>query len=203
MAEQTTHRSGRYYPRRSGARGNAFATRLDRLITLVGQRRRLEAVERPLRLRVAVDMTARYQQGGPDQFRRSGGLISLVVPRPRWEIFDQQAFAGWLVANGHSQLVTERVVVTDHACLVALVRATGRSGRVSQRKLNACVTVRVEADADAPEHLNVKVSDDSRLLTRDGETIPGVRGIIRDPWVQVCAAANRGRMNVVAGASER
>jgi hypothetical protein len=203
MVERTVSRSGQYRRRRNAARASVFGAQLDRLITLVAERRRIEALERPLRTQVATEMTARYRQGGPGQFRRPGGLISLVAPQPHWEIFDPQAFAGWLVANGHGQLVTERVVVTDHPRLIALLRGTARSGRVSQRKLNACVTVQLEADADAPAHLDATVGDDGRLLTCNGETIPGVRKVIREPWVQVCAAANVQRIDDVASSSER
>lgn len=199
MAERGMYRSGRYQRRRGGTGGHTLTAQLDRLLTLVAERRRLEAIERPLRTRVAAEMTARHRQGGDDQFRRPGGLISLVVPRPTWDIFDQQAFTDWLVANGHGELVTERVVVTDHACLIALVRARGRSGRVSQRKLTGCVAVVIEADANAPEFLDAKVGNDGGLLTMDGETIPGVRATIREPWVQVCAAASSERLDVVAG----
>jgi hypothetical protein len=194
MVEQTTHRSGISHWRGSGAGTNGFSARLDRLVALVAQRRRLEAVERPLRARVAAEMTACSQQGGPERFRRPGGLISLVVPRPRWDVFDQQAFTGWLIANGHNHLVTERVVVTDHASLIALLREEGRSGRVSRRRLRACATVALEAAADAPDRLGAVVRDDGTLTTRDGEAIPGIRVIVREPWVQVCAAASRRRM---------
>ncbi len=199
MAERGMYRPGRYPRRRGGTGDRTLTARLDRLLTLVAERRRLEAIERPLRTRVAAEMTARHQRGGADQFRRPGGLISLVMPRPTWDIFDQRAFTDWLVANGHSDLVTQRVVVTDHACLIALVGAPSRSGRVSQRKLTGCVAVVVEADAGAPELLDVKVGDDGGLRTLAGETIPGVRATIREPWVQVCAAASSERMDVVAG----
>ncbi|MGH8905877.1 MAG: hypothetical protein ACRD0K_05045 [Egibacteraceae bacterium] len=195
--------SRRPHRRRGTAGGNALISRLDRLITLVAERRRIEAVERPLRSRIAAEMAAHARQGGPDQFRRPGGLISLVAPRPRWDVFDQQAFTDWLVSNGHSHLVTERVVVTDHASLSALLKDTQRSGRVSRRKLSACVEVRLQAYADAPEHLDVTVGDEGRLLTRDGQAIPGVRGVMRDPWVQVCAAASTSLLDAAASGGER
>jgi hypothetical protein len=187
MIEPTTSKSSRH--RRPGVRTNTFGGRLDRLITLVAVRRRLENAERPLRMQLAAEMTARHRQGGPNRFRRPGGLISLVAPPPRWNFFDEQTFAKWLVASGHGHLVTERVVVTDHADLVALLRGAGRSGRVSQRKLNACLTVQLEVNSDAPEHLDATVRNDGMLFTRDGEVIPGVRRILREPWVQVIAAA--------------
>lgn len=187
MVERTGSMSG-LHRRRGGAGGGVFGARLDRLITLVAARRRLEAAERPLRTRVAAEMATRSQRGGSNQFRRPGGLISLVAPQPRWDIFDQQAFADWLVANGHSELVTERVVVTDHQHLVALLRGTARSGRVSQRKLNTCLTVQLEANGDAPERLDATAGDDGTLTTRDGEAVPGIRRVVREPWVRVFAA---------------
>jgi hypothetical protein len=187
MIEPTMSRSTRHRRPRAGT--NTFGGRLDRLITLVAARRRLEIAERPLRTQLAAEMTARHRQGGPNRFRRPGGLISLVAPPPRWDFFDEQTFAKWLIANGHGHLVTERVVVIDHTNLIALLRGAGRSGRVSQRRLNACLAVQLEASSDAPERLDATVGDDGMLFTRDGEVIPGVRRILREPWVHVIAAA--------------
>lgn len=189
--------------RRRKAGLSALLARLDWLVDLVAERRRIEAVERPLRARLAAEMATYARRGGLHQFRRPGGLVSLVAPQPRWDVFDEQAFAGWLVANGHDQLVTERVVVTDHPSLIALLRGTSRPGRVSASKLDACLAVVVEPDADAPDHLSVKVDDDGRLVARDGEVIPGVRRVTRAPWVRVCSAAPTPQTTVGVGGQLR
>jgi hypothetical protein len=131
-------------------------------------------------------MRAYADRGGVGQFRRPGGLVSLVQPQPHWECFDQQAFASWLVTNGYDHLVREQVVVVDHACLARLLRW---SERVAVSKLNTCVAVVAEPYPDAPEQLDVQVRGDGMLLTRDGQVVPGVRRVVREPWVQVCAAA--------------
>lgn len=165
---------------------HAFLARLDRLVDLVAERRDLEALERPLRARVAAEILTYAKRGGSDQFRRPGGLVSLVEPQPRWECVDPQAFAGWLVANGHDQLVKERVEVIDHACVIALLR---RPGRVSTSKLAAWMAVVAEPYPDAPDQLDVEVREDGMLVTHDGQVVPGVRRVVREPWVQVWAGA--------------
>jgi hypothetical protein len=181
-------RSGSVLHRRSrrGAGIYAFLARLDRLVDLVAQRRGIEALERPLRARVAAEMLTYARRGGVDQFRRPGGLVSLVEPQPRWEYFDQQAFAGWLIANGYDQLVRERVVIIDHASVIGLLR---RPGPVQVSKLHACMAVMAEPLPDALDHLDVQMREDGMLLTRNGQVVPGVRRIAREPWVQVCAGA--------------
>lgn len=178
--------SVRYRRARRSTGAHAFLARLDRLVDLVAERRGIEALERPLRARVAAEMRAYAQRGGLDQFRRPGGLVSLVEPQPRWECFDQQAFASWLAANGYNHLVREQVVVLDHARLAGLLRWPER---VAVSKLQACVAVVAEPYPDAPEQLDVQVREDGMLLARDGHVVPGVRRVVREPWVQVCAAA--------------
>jgi hypothetical protein len=165
---------------------HAFLARLDRLVDLVAERRDIEALERPLRARVAAELLTYSSRGGSKRFRRPGGLVSLVAPQPHWECFDSQAFAGWLVANGYDHLVRERVAILDHACVIKLLR---RSGRVPVNKLQACMAVVAEPHPDAPDQLDVQVREDGMLLTRNGQVIPGIRQVVREPWVQVCAGA--------------
>lgn len=186
MVAPSTPGSVRYRRGRRAAGAHAFLTRLDRLVDLVAERRGIEALERPLRTRVAAEMLAYARRGGSDRFRRPGGLVSLVEPQPRWECFDQQAFASWLVTNGHDQLVRERVVVTDHASVIGLLR---RPGAVPVSKLATCVAVVAEPYPDAPDRLDVQVREDGVLLARDGQVVPGVRRVVREPWIQVCAGA--------------
>lgn len=181
-----TSMRGRY--RREGAQADARSlyARVDRLVALVAERNALQAVERPLRDSVAAGMAALARRGGVVQVRRAGGLVSLVEPPLEWHLFDQQAFARWLVANGYEHLVTQRVSVTDEAALAGLLR---RAGRVSTNRLRACLTIVVQPRADAPERLDATVRDDGVLVAADGQIIPGVRQVIRQPWVRVCAAA--------------
>lgn len=184
--ESITSGSVRYRRSRRGAGLHAFLARLDRLVDLVAERRDIEALERPLRARVAAEMLAYARRGGTDQFRRPGGLVSLVEPQPRWECVDPQALASWLVTNGYDHLVRERVEVTNHALAIELLR---RPGRVSTSKLTACMTVVAEPHPDAPDLLDAQVGDDGKLIARNGQIVPGVRRVVREPWVQVCAAA--------------
>lgn len=187
MAAPSTPGPVRYRRGRRSAGAHAFLARLDRLVDLVAERRGIEDLERPLRARVAVEMLAYSRRRGVDQFRRPGGLVSLVEPQPRWECFDQQAFAVWLAGNGYGQLVREQAMVLDHERLIGLLR---RPGPVQASKLQACVAIVAEPYPDAPDQLDVQVREDGMLLTRDGRVVPGVRRVVREPWVQVCAGAS-------------
>lgn len=201
MGTPSTPASVRYRRGRRGAGLHAFLARLDRLVDLVAERRDLEVLERPLRARVAAEMLAYARRGGSDQFRRPGGLVSLVEPQPRWECCDPQAFTSWLSINGYDHLIRERVEVTDHAFVIGLL---GRPGRVSTSKLAACMTVVTEPHPDVFDQLDARlaaqVREDGMLVTCDGQVVPGVRRVLREPWVQVCAAATLPRAGGRTGA---
>jgi hypothetical protein len=177
---------------------NRWRTDLDRLVAATAVLRAAEHFCGKIRTKVTEQALRRYTTKGQIRWRSpSGGLISIVQPAAYTEITSRDALVGWLKRNGHGDLVNQRVRVTNERALAkayALAVAEPQSAALARTLLLSAVEVVEEPVTDVYEQLARRVEVHEvgtqvnghnpgirKVLTRDGELIPGLRRITPAP----------------------
>lgn len=185
---------------------SAFADLLDDLLTLKARERAAGDAVKTVKAKAETMAIERHADEGARTWDRPDGGISIVQPKPRFDIVDPDLFVAWLTDNGHGAVVIERLVVTDAETLADTVRfildrkpdtnTDDPSGDVALTGADAVDLERILIDstklvsepaANWHEHVNVSTPGERAapgsypVATPDGETVPGVEYVVSPP----------------------
>lgn len=139
----------------------------------------------------------RYAEEGSDRWRRGGGTVSVVKPSPVTQVTDRLELLAWLIRNEHDDLIVECIKVIDEKPLLDAIMLAEGSGEKGVRSPEAACALLLSAVktwrepvADVWEQLverdgfrkAIELEDGTaRLVTTDGEVVPGIRRVTPPP----------------------
>lgn len=167
---------------------NDFLTDLNHLAVLRAAEKAVAAELKQLVVRLKEAVRDKY---GADRVTRwepnCGATVTWEPSRaPHWDVHDISAFTGWLVVNGHGDLVHRRIDIGDVGdvadCVVAYNTADNQEQATDlAHQIAAHLQVVKEPYKDAPDILVSEhgcLEDRGRMVTAFGEVVSGVRWVV-------------------------